>query len=252
MKLTILERPTALTAQDFAARLDHELKELKGELNVSTTLEGFSPNGWAQVNITGEDTEIMSELITNKFAIAHRELREIESQGDYGAEIIGPNAKGLRFDLGIDTRNLDCLIPSSNLNAQLADGKALPLRQVVENYCLYSGMRVGVRVQDKSNHVLEAWLSDGFVDTIRDWVALGLDRIQVFECFRKEAELAVLKEHLTRDVVRIDSTTLTIQSIVCKLGTDAVGLIPKLGRILRKQPLKPFQPKKITSRCRPW
>ena len=252
MRLTILEHPTTLTAQDFKARLEGELKKLKGELNAVITLEGFSPGGWAQLNITGEDSEITSELITYKFAVAHTDLREIETQGNYKAEIIGANADGLKFDMGLDSRTINCLIPTSNLSSQLADGKPIPLRQLMECYCLYPGVRVGVRTTIKSDHEIEGWLSDGFVDTIADWVATGLDRIQVFECFKKEAELAVVKTHSSRDLIAVDSLTLTLQSIVCKLGTDAVGLIPKLGHILRKQPLKPFQPKKITSRCRPW
>jgi len=194
----------------------------------------------------------MSELITNRLAPAHTELEEIESEGNYKAEIIGSNARGLKFDIGVETEPLDCLIPTAHLNAQLTDGKVIPLRQIIDCYCLYPGMRVGVRVRTKSDREIEGWLSDSFLDTIADWVGKGLDRIQVFECFKKEAESAVLEAHLSRDVIAVEPITLTTQSIVCKLGTDAVGLIPKIGRILRKQPLKPFQPKKITSRCRPW
>jgi hypothetical protein len=33
--------------------------------------------------------------------------------------------------------------------------------------------------------------------------------------------------------------------ILCKLGTDAVGLIPKLGRYLPEAVLVPFSPKKV-------
>ena len=252
MKLTVLEHPTPLTAQEFQARLENELKELKGELNATITFQGFSPAGWAQINVTGEDTEIISELIAKRFDVAPTELREIEPQGNYKAEIIGSDARGLKFDIGFGTKILGCLIPTINLNAQLADGKPIPLRLLIECYCLYPGVRVGVRVATKSDHEIEGWLSDRFVDGVAAWVTTGLDRILVLECFRKEVELAVLKAHLTRDVLAVRSMTLTSQSVLCKLGTDAVGLIPKLGHFLRKQPLKPFQPKKISSRCRPW
>jgi len=34
-------------------------------------------------------------------------------------------------------------------------------------------------------------------------------------------------------------------AIVCKLGTDAVGLIPAVGRFLRTATLAPFSPRKI-------
>ncbi len=252
MKLTILERPTSLTEKDFQARLGKELELLKGELNASITMDGFSNSGWTQLHVTGEDSEITAELISKKFSLAHTTPHEIELPGNYPAQIVGSNERGLKLDLGFGTKSSECLIPTSNLNTQLADGKNLPLRQLVECYCLYPGVRVAIRVDRKTGYAVQGWLSDDFLDTLADWVTTGLDRILVFECFKREAESAALKAHLSRDVIAIDSVTLTIQSIVCKLGTDAVGLIPQLGRILRKQPLKPFQPNKITSRCRPW
>ena len=252
MKLTLLERPTPLTAKDFKPRLEEELGKLKGELDASTTVDGLSTSGWVQVGITGEDNEIMAELIANKFPLAHAELRDVELQGNYQAQITGTNERGLNFDVGPRSSKFEYIIPTENLNAQLADGKNLHIRQLVECYCLYPGVRVAVRVARKTDNEIEAWLADSFVDTLTDWIKMGLDRIQAFECFRKEAEAAILKAHLSRDIIAVDSITLTVQSIVCKIGTDAVGLIPKLGHILRKQPLRPFQPKKITSRCRPW
>jgi hypothetical protein len=252
MKLTILERPTALTAEDFRVRLERELEELKGELTASLALDSFSQNGWAQIRVTGEDSEIVSELMSSRFGLAHTELREIDVPGVYEAEITGSNEGGLKFDFGLNSADLNCIIPSSNLIAQLADGKPIHLGQLIECYCLYPGVRISVRLTRTKENEIEGWLSDTQIDRLARWITTGLDRIQAFECYRQEAESAVLKTHLSRDVIAVESITLTIQSIVCKLGTDAVGLIPKLGHILRKQKLRPFQPKKIIGRCRPW
>jgi len=251
MRLTLLERPTASTAQEFPSRLERRLEELKGELNASVKFEGSSHGGWAIVSITGEDSEIMSELTRSEFAVAHTESGLIKLQDNLPAEIVESDPNGLKVDIGLGTK-LQCLIPTANLNAQLADGKALPLRQLMECYSLYPGVRVCVRVAEKNDYEIKTWLADSSTDTIGDWVKTGLDRIQVLECFKTEAETAVTKAHLSRDVLAVDSMTLTTQSIVCKLGTDAIGLMPKLGRFLREQPLKPFQPRKIMSRCRPW
>jgi len=251
MKLTILQRPTPLTAQNFQATLENEFEELKGELTASITLAGFSPGGWAKINITGEDSEIVTELVANKFAIAQTKLDELDS-GNYQAEIIGPTGKGLKVDLGSDPGSFECVIPTSNLYAQLTDGKRLPVRQVLECYCLYPGVRISVRVPRPADHEIDGWLSDSFIDVLADWVTMGLDRILVFECFKSGVDSAISKAHLSRDVIAVDSRTLTLQSIACKLGTDGVGLIPKLGRVLRRQVLKPFQPKKIVEQCRPW
>jgi hypothetical protein len=252
MKLTLLEHQTTSTSKNFQARLAEELGRLKGELDAAVSLHIRSSSGWVQVEIAGEDSEIVTQLITNKFALAHTDLNDIEPQRNYQAEIIGTSGRGLNFDVGLGSGHIECVVPTSNLNAQLTDGKNMPLRHVVECYCLYPGMKIGVRIAGKTDQEIEGWLADSFIDRLDDWIKTGLDRILAFECFRKEAESSILKTHLTRDIIAVDPLGLTVQSIVCKLGTDAVGLIPKLGQILRNQSLKPFQPKKIKSRCRPW
>jgi len=252
MKLTILERPTELTAKDFKVRLEKKLELLKGELTASLAVVGFSTSGWAQVNITGADSEIVAHLVSNKFGTAVTALREIQSPGVYPAVIETSNERGLKFDVGLGAELLDCTIPTRTLLVQLADGKTIRLRQLFECYSLYPGVRISVRFTGKGDSGIEYWLSDEYLDHLSRWVKSGLDRILAFDCYLEDAESAVLNAHLTRDVVAIEPVTLSLQTVVCKLGTDAVGLIPKLGRILRRHKLTPFQPKKIEKICRSW
>jgi hypothetical protein len=252
MKITLLERPTPITAKNFRNRLERTLNELKGDLTASLTLDGFSRNGWARINVTGEDNEIVAELIMTKFAIAHTETDELEIPGVYDAQLIESDQNGLKFDVGLDAANSTCLIPTHALQAQLADGKNMQTRRLIEIYCLYPGENISVRTTRKMNNEIEAWLSDGQIERLSGWITSGLDRIMAYDCYEEEAEAAVLKTHLTRDIIRVEPVTLTMQSILCKLGTDAVGLIPKLGHALRKQKLRPFLPKRIVGVCRPW
>jgi len=230
-------------------RFGNELQELKGELAANITFEGFSQRGWAQVNVSGEDAEIVTQLIANKFNLARTDSAS-EAAEVYEAEIHRFSEAGLSFDYGSGP-NSNSIIPIHSLQAQLADGKDVSLRELVDCYCLYPGMRISVRVRRRSNG-FESWLSDEQTERFSQWITTGLDRIQAFDCYRQDAESAVLNAHLSRDVIAVQPLTLTLQSIVCKLGTDAVGLIPKLGSVLRKQKLRPFLPKKIMSRCRSW
>jgi len=252
MKITLLERPTPLTAKGFGDKLEKTLNGLKGDLTASLTLDGFSERGWARINVIGEDSEIVAELITRKFGVAHTKLNEVDIAGVYDAQPIESDKEGLTCDLGLSGPSPTCLIPSRNLQAQLADGKTMQTRKLVECYCLYPGERISVRATRKTNDEIEAWLSDEEIDLLSRRITSGLDRIMASDCYKEEAEAAVLKTHLTRDVIAVESVTLTMQSIICKLGTDAVGLIPKLGYILRKQRFRPFSPKKIVKECRPW
>jgi hypothetical protein len=253
MKITILERPNGITTNDFKQRLEIALAELKSELTASTTLDGFSRNGWARISLSGEDSEILAELVEKKFGRAHTDLQAIETPGVYEGIITDSNRNGLEVDLGIEApSHLNCTVPTGNLTAQLADGKAAQCREVVESYCLSPGVRISVRITKKGPNEIEAWLSDLQMDLLSDWITTGLDRIQAFDCYKQDAESAIVKANLARDIISIDPITLTVQSIVCKLGTDAIGLIPKLGSVLRRQKLRPFIPKRIMARCRPW
>ena len=253
MKLTILERPSEITARSFNQRLEKALIELKTELNATTNLDGFTSNRWARIGISGEDSEILSELITNEYGLAHADLREIEVPGVYESIIIGSNAQGLEFDVGLEKPgHVKCSVPANHLIAQLADGKNIQCREIIDNYSLYPGVRLSVRVTRKTDKEIEAWLSDTQIERLSRWITSGLDRIEIFDCYRQEVEAAILKANLSRDIASADRITLTVQSIVCKLGTDAVGLIPKLGSVLKRQRLRPFIPQRIVARCRPW
>jgi hypothetical protein len=252
LKLTLLERPTPLTSKYFKANLEKYLTELKGDLTATVTFQGFSRTGWSQIDVTGADAEIVTYIISSRLGIAQTRQDELELPQVCDAQITGPDARGLKFDVGLDSQSVTPIIPVGHLRAQLADGKPLPLAQLVEYYCLYAGEKISVRITTKVDNVIEAWLSDPQVELLSHRITSGLDRIEAFDCFKYDADSAVTKAHLARDVIAVERETLTLQSIVCKLGTDAIGLIPKLGHVLRKQKLQPFLPRRIVSRCRPW
>jgi hypothetical protein len=48
-----------------------------------------------------------------------------------------------------------------------------------------------------------------------------------------------------RDTVGIEALGFFERAIVCKLGTDAVGLISKVGRNLKNATFAVFSPKKV-------
>jgi len=48
-----------------------------------------------------------------------------------------------------------------------------------------------------------------------------------------------------RDAVRVESLGLLEHALICKLGTDAVGLVPKLGPHMPTAVLAPFSPRRI-------
>ena len=253
MQVIILQKPGPLTAPFFASNLDKALDELKSDLSASAKVTGTSRKGWTRVDITGDDEEILGELVGRKFGIAQVELREVENLGVYDGVITGSTMENLQLDLGVETPKPSIVeVPLAALRAQLTDGKAVPCRDIVENYCLVAGVKISVRITRKNTDKVEAWLSDEQINRFSDWLQTGLDRILVFDCFKQNLESNIPKANLSRDIISVEPLTFTTQVAACKLGTDAIGLMPKLGAHLRKHELKPFIPKRIRTRCRQW
>jgi hypothetical protein len=255
MKITILQKPGQFTAKDFNLNIESAVRTLKGDLSSSVKLDGFSKSGWARINITGDDSEVVSELVARKLSQAQTELAKIESQGVYEGIVTGETKDCVEVDIGIDTpRPLNVKIRVETLRAQLADGKPIGSNGIIRDYCLFPGSKASVRITrlERASGVIEGWFADSHIERLSSWMTGNLYRIQIFDCYEQEVESAVKKSNIERDIVSIEPATLTAQSVVCKLGTDAVGLIPKLGSVLRKRELQPFIPKRILTRCRPW
>jgi hypothetical protein len=95
------------------------------------------------------------------------------------------------------------------------------------------------------SRTVEAGLSEAQFSLFRGWVGSRFDRLIVLGSLFGDVERAVKLSRHYRDIIKVESLGAFEQVVVCKLGTDAVGLIPKLGRYLKSSVLVPFSPKKI-------
>jgi hypothetical protein len=255
MKITILQRPGQFTTRDFQPELGNALRSLKGELGASFRIDGFSPKGWAKLDLNGDDSDIFKELIARNLAQAQTDATGLELQSNYEGIVCSQTEDHLGVDIGIETpKPMTIKIGLGALRAQLGDGRALRASEIIRDYCLVPGSRTTIRLTrlEPNLQVGEGWLADTEIERLSSRITTGLDRIQITDCFRHEAEHAVKNSRTERDTIAIESETLTTHCILCKLGTDAVGLIPKIGRTLRKRRLDPFIPSTIIRRCRPW
>ena len=50
---------------------------------------------------------------------------------------------------------------------------------------------------------------------------------------------------LNRDIIGTEALGLFEHALTCKLGTDAAGLIPKIGRYMRNSVFIVFSPEKV-------
>jgi hypothetical protein len=234
--------------------LEESLSELKGGLSASTKLVGFSDRGWTKIEIDGEDREILHEIVSRKLIRAQTDLDQVDAQGTYPGIVNGFGAN-LEVDIGLEEPEpLNVSISLKALRAQLCDGKPLSGMEIGEYYCIHPDERLTVRLTRIDHGVgkVEGWLADSQIDLVSELIACRLERVQVYSCTRRRLAFALRQAGLERDVISVESNTLTTQSVVCKLGTNAIGLIPKLGAVLRRSELKPFLPRRILAKCRPW
>lgn len=253
MKIAVLQRPGKFTASEFKSNLEEAIRALRGTLTASINVE--LSKKWPRIDLEGADSEILAEMIARNLGRAQIGVANIEVGGSYQGMVVREANGGLEVDIGIETPKLgNVKIGLPALRAQLADGKALPGHEIVQDYCLLPGSRTSVRITrlDQESGFVEGWLADSETDRLSLWVKTHLDRIHVSDCYRQEVESAIRKSHVGRDVVSLEPLTLTVHSILCKLGTDAVGLIPKLGAFLRNREMNPFIPKRILKRYRQW
>ena len=253
MKITLLQKKGKVEERDFQNQLETTIRNLIGNLSATATFSSFTKDGWAILTVNGDDTEIVSELLAQNLGTIREGASEAELHGIYRGVVESISSSGLAVDIGIERPRPTLInVKLSTLQAQLADGQKSPTKRITEAYCIFPQTPITIRITHSSLEEIEGWLADSQISHFSWWITSGLERIQVYNCLPTHLDFAIRKTQLERDIVSTEQLSLTVQSIACKVGTNAVGLIPRIGSILRKSELKPFIPRRIEEECRPW
>jgi len=220
-------------------------------LNVQLRFAGTTDRGWIQLEVSGEDETAALSLLDREIGLAPVSLDNLKKFSVMQGKVVfsGKSKKELYVDLGVSSPKVsDAVVSGKRLCAQLADGKEIPLQELVELFCLYDNMPLEVKIVqgvEGESKTVEAGLSEAQFSLFSGWVGCRFDRLIILGSLFSDVERAVKLSRHSRDVIRIESLGVLEQVVLCKLGTDAVGLIPKLGRYLKSAVLVPFSPKKI-------
>jgi hypothetical protein len=106
-------------------------------------------------------------------------------------------------------------------------------------------LTVKVTGVSEEERVVEAMLAEKQLMSFRGWTLSLLDRLLVFGVPVGDVDSALERAELGRDVVDVESLGLFEHVVVCKLGTDAAGLIPRIGRRMRRASFSVFNPRRI-------
>jgi hypothetical protein len=200
------------------------------------------------VNVTGADQCVACSYLRSRFGevlSSLRGLNEFSTHTGYVVDV-GRVGYGLYVDMGIEEpSSLDALIPLHSLRSHLADGNKVSVNKISSTYGIVDNFPLSIRMTefDLIERKIGAEITDHQIAMFERWTSDGLNRVLAFGISTTSVKEAIKACHLDRDIVEIEAFGLFEQSIVCKLGTDAAGVIKLLGGRLRGIPLQTFRPK---------
>ena len=186
------------------------------ELDAEFTL-GLRDDGFPSVTVTGTDAPVARNLLAEEWGAVtpHREagkthVGSLESWDD----------DGITLDAGEPVR-----VPADELGL----GRGTPA-QVRTRFGLVQHVPLRFREPEDG----PPRLADAERDRLYDWTR-GSDRVNVNSATRAEVRATVNRAGHADDIVTVERLGLLEQSIVCREGTDAPGLLADIGPHLRSE-----------------
>jgi len=246
-EIVLLRRLYGPSAERCRLALQQTLDSIVAGLEARTRILGQVGRGWVKVEVQGEDEAVAINQLRRSFGLIPSSLEALGlpcTLEGYAVDV-GKVGYGIYVDVGLFSPHVvDALIPLHTLRAQLADGGKESVRRIAGAYCLVDDLPLSLRVTrvDAVSRRLEAELSDVQISLFEEWARDGLERVLALGIPLEDAEEALRRSRLGRDVVGIESLGLFEHSFLCKLGTQAPGIIGRLGKYLPGIPLHAFSP----------
>jgi hypothetical protein len=236
---------------DFQLKLiDKFLKaKLKG-LKVKTEIRGITSRRWVQTTVSGEDERVAQHYLADEIGLCPTHLERLTKFSTIRGRITSLDKSRIELyvDIGVFSPDIiDATIPLQHLQAQLVDGRKTPLKKLAELFGFCENLPLSVKIHnvDKDNRRIDTTLSERQISQYKDWTKSLLDRLIILGASFHEVMLAIKQTRCNRDIINIETFGLLEHAIVCKLGTDAVGLIPKIGKKLGNASLSVYNPREI-------
>ena len=233
---------------------DSQLKLV--EDNLKTALKGLNfkiekvqatPQNWIQITFSGEDERAALNYLEKTIGICPANINSIAKFQTVKGYLIGmgKSEDQLCLDIGLAAQNIVAKIPLRHLQAQLVDGRKMALRKIAELYGFCENMPITAKITRVDGNCLEAMIAESQLKLYNKWIKSLLDKLIILGASQQEITKALRETKCQNDVVGIEHLGLFEYVVACKLGTDAVGLIPKIGKRLSNTVLTAFSPKKI-------
>jgi hypothetical protein len=188
--------------------------------------------GWLQIAARGDDAEAFLNLLKQKFAIVPEEGSKVEKWDLLRGFVTGSGriGFGVYMDIGVlEPIAKDGLYPLYSMRAQLADREIKSCREILVENGLVDDFPVLALVTGVEGEKISLELSDRTRELLWSWRKFPFDRVLASGVTTEEAERVVRSAGLQFDVIRVQPLSLFFQCLVCKMGTDAPGVIARIG-----------------------
>jgi hypothetical protein len=233
-------------------QVDSLLKAEFENLDLDFKVLGAPVNKWVQVSLSGEDEVLATNYINKEIGTCPVSIKKIEKFSILKGYItkIDHAQNELIVDVGVfEPKITQAAIPLTYLQAQLADGKNWDMKKIAEVYGLLENLPLSVKVTDLgvtgADGHLQAELSTAQIEKMRLWQQSLLDKLIILGSTIEDIEVVLERTRLNRDVIDTEQLGLFEHALTCKLGTDAAGLIPRMGRYMRGAVFVVFSPRKL-------
>jgi hypothetical protein len=224
------------------------LKNMLKGLNASVEIDGVTPRGLVKVAISGEDENVALQFLEHEIGVCPENLDAVKKFSTLKGRITALSKSEIYVDVGVHLpTDISTIIPLQRLQAQLADGRKVALKKLVELFGFCENLPLNIKVLniDKDKNYIETALSEEQISKYKVWTASLLDRLITIGSSENEIKLALKENGLKRDVIAVEKLGFFEHALTCKFGTDAAGLIAKIGRKLPNASLTIFSPRKI-------
>jgi hypothetical protein len=242
MEIVISERINNIDANKGISEIKKIIMDFALGIKVKLNEITVSHNGWFAVNFSGEDSEILIEIIKRKFGIAPTKYAQIKIGDVYKGFISEIDKEFINLDIGLLSQdNYKLTYSLDTLKSQLTNGFDLSMKDIVSKFLFYRDLPLELRVEGiERNGKIKFEMSDFQVNYLKDLTINPLERIIIVGTLSKEIIKTIRKIMAYRDIVKIDSLSITNHMLVCKLGTNALGLIRKISPYLKEAKIYSF------------
>ena len=224
------------------------IRRLSSNLDATVQLAVVS-NDFISAEVQGSDAEFLVELIRTEMRLAPRNLSEIEVGDNFKSYVSGvdKDRQSVQVEIGPVSSNLNCRVTGEALRAQLCDGRDVSVEKIARSFCFEECVPVLVRITriDPNRKQIEAWISDDQITRFEQWRHERVHRIIAAGGSQNEIREAIRLSSTDRDIIEIEGLSFTTSALVCKLGTDAPGIIARIGRYMSNFKLHTFLPERV-------